>query len=59
MSQQQAKQTHEEIIKRRNDISHRADRDALGQRQCMTDAQATAGVDWIHSLVHELFGLLG
>ena len=59
MSQQQAKQNHEEIIKRRNDISHRADRDALGQRQCMTEAQATAAVDWIHNLVHELFGLLG
>lgn len=59
MTQQQAKQRHEEIIKRRNDISHRADRDAFGQRQPMTEAQATAAVDWIHSLVHELFGLLG
>lgn len=59
MSQQQAKKNHEEIIKRRNDISHRADRDTLGQRQCMTEAQATAAIDWIHNLVHELFGLLG
>jgi restriction system protein len=59
MSQQQAKKNHEEIIKRRNDISHRADRDALGKRQSMTEAQATAAVDWIHDLVHELFGLLG
>jgi restriction system protein len=59
MPPQQAKQNHEEIIKRRNDISHRADRDALGQRQSMTEAQATAAVDWIRNLVHELFGLLG
>jgi hypothetical protein len=59
MSQQQSRQNHEEIIKRRNDISHRADRDAFGQRQGMTEAEATAAVDWIHNLVHELFGLLG
>jgi hypothetical protein len=59
MSQQEAKRNHEEIIKRRNDISHRADRDALGQRQGMTEAQATAAVDWIHNLIQELFGLLG
>jgi hypothetical protein len=59
MSQQQAKKNHEEIIDRRNDISHRADRDALGQRKVMTQAQAIAAVDWIHDLVHELFGLLG
>jgi hypothetical protein len=58
MTQQQARQHHEEIIKRRNDISHRADRDALGRRQPMTEAQVTAAVDWIHSLAHELFGLL-
>lgn len=59
LSRQQARQNHEEIIKRRNDISHRADRDAFGRRQSMTEAQAIAAVNWIHSLVHELFGLLG
>ena len=56
---QQARQHHSEVIKRRNDISHRADRDALGQRQSMTEDQATAAVDWIDNLVHELFSLLG
>ena len=59
MPQQHAKQNHEGIIKRRNDISHRADRDAHGQRQPMTEVQATAAVDWIYNLVHELFALLG
>jgi hypothetical protein len=56
---QQAKQRHSEVIRRRNEIAHRADRDALGQRQSVTEAQATAAVDWIDNLVRELFGLLG
>ena len=59
MTREQVKQHHDEIIKRRNDISHRADRDANGERQPMNEAQARAAVDWINNLVHELFGLLG
>jgi restriction system protein len=59
MPRDQAKQTHQQVIKRRNDISHRSDRDASGRRQPMTDAQATAAVDWINGLVHALYGLLG
>ena len=59
MTAQQVKQRHDgEIIKRRNDISHRADRDVNGQRQPMTEAQARAAVDWINDLVHELSTLL-
>jgi len=55
----QAKQRHNGVIKRRNDISHRADRDASGRRQPMTSVEVTAAVDWIDTLVHELYGLLG
>jgi restriction system protein len=58
ISRDQAKQTHQQIIKRRNEISHRADRDASGGRQLMTETQATAAVDWIDGLVHGLYGLL-
>ena len=59
MTGQQVKQRHSDVIKRRNDISHRADRNELGHRQPMTDGEAAADVDWIDSLVHELHGLLG
>ena len=60
MTREQVKQHHDgEIIQRRNDISHRADRDANGKRQPMSEDQARAAVDWINNLVHELFGLLG
>jgi hypothetical protein len=59
MTGQQAKVRHNDVIRRRNDISHRADRDARGQRQPMTEAEATAAVDWIDTLVNALQGLLG
>lgn len=59
MTGQQAKERHNDVIKRRNDISHRADRDAHGQRQPMTDGDVVTAMDWIDSLVHELHGLLG
>ena len=60
MTRDQVKQHHDdEIIKRRNDISHRADRNAKGQRQPMSEDQVRAAVAWIDDLVHELFGLLG
>lgn len=58
MTGQQAKERHNDVVKRRNDISHRADRDAHGQRRPMTDSEVTVAVDWIESLVHELHGLL-
>ena len=42
MTREQVKQRHDsEIIKRRNDISHRADRDANGQRQPMSEDKPT------------------
>ena len=59
LTKEQAKQRHNDIVKRRNDISHRADRDASGRRQPMASGEVTATVDWIDSLVHELYGLLG
>ena len=60
MTRDQVKQHHDnEIIKRRNDIAHRADRDAKGQRQPMSEQQSRAAVDWISGLVYELLGLLG
>ena len=60
MTRDKVKQYHnDEIIKRRNDISHRADRDASGQRQPMSEEQASAAVDWISDLADQLFGLLG
>lgn len=59
MTLQQAKQCHNDVIKRRNDISHRADRDVSGQRQPMTEDQAAAAIDWIDNLVHTLHTLLG
>jgi len=60
MTREQVKQRHDgEIIKRRNDISHRADMNANGQRQPMSEDQARAAIEWISNLVHELFGLLG
>jgi hypothetical protein len=59
MTRDQVRQHHDgEIIKRRNDISHRADRDANGQRQPMSEAEACSAVDWIDKLVHELFTFL-
>ena len=59
MSGQQVKQRHNEIIRRRNDISHRADRDANGARQPMNEREVHDAVDWIDSLVHELSVRLG
>jgi hypothetical protein len=59
LTRDQAKQCHNDVIRRRNDISHRADRDTSGRRQPMTDGEATAAVVWIDALVHELHGLLG
>jgi hypothetical protein len=60
MTREQVKERHDgEVIKRRNDISHRADRNANGQRQPMSEDQARAAVDWINELVYELFSLLG
>jgi hypothetical protein len=59
MTLKQARDRHNEVIKRRNDISHRADRGANGHRQPMTDAEASAAVDWVADLVHELLNLLG
>lgn len=60
MTGQQVRRRHDgEIIKRRNDISHRADRDVTGQRQPMSEDDARAAVDWIDDLVHELYSLLG
>lgn len=58
LTREQAKQRHTDVIRRRNDISHRADRDASGHRQPMTDGEVTAAVDWIDALAHELHGLL-
>jgi hypothetical protein len=60
MTREEVKRHHDsEIIKRRNDISHRADRDANGQRQPISADQACAAVDWINDLVYELSGILG
>lgn len=60
MTPVEVKQRHDrEIIKRRNDIAHRADRDAQGRRQPLSAAEAGAAVAWIHDLVHELAVLLG
>lgn len=59
MTREQVRQRHDgEIIKRRNDIAHRADRDSNGRRQPMSEAQARAAVDWINNLVHELGNIL-
>jgi restriction system protein len=59
LTKDQAKQRHNDVIRRRNDISHRADRDGSGRRQPMTDGEVTAAVDWVDTLVHELHRLLG
>jgi hypothetical protein len=60
MTREEVKKRHDgEIIKRRNDISHRADRDETGQRQPMSEQQARGAVDWISDLVYMLSGLLG
>jgi hypothetical protein len=59
LTRDQVKQRHNDVIRRRNDISHRADRDASGHRQPMTDGEVTAAVNWIDTLVHELHGLFG
>jgi hypothetical protein len=54
------KERHDKvIIKRRNDIAHRADRDAHGKRQPITADEASATVTWISNLVQELALLLG
>lgn len=59
MTGQQARERHNDVIRRRNDISHRADRDTRGQRQTMTESEVAAAVDWIDRLVHVPYGLLG
>ncbi len=54
------KERHDKvIIKRRNDIAHRADRDAHGHRQPISSADAEDAVTWISNLVQELALLLG
>lgn len=58
LTKDEARRHHDDIIKRRNDISHRADRGTSGRRQSMSDGQVTAAVNWIETLVHELHVLL-
>lgn len=58
MTKDQAKQRHNDVIRRRNDISHRADRDASGRRQPMTEGEVIAAVDWVDALAHALHALL-
>ena len=60
MTANDVKQRHDTvIIKRRNDIAHRADRDALGHRQSISSSDAGNAVTWIADLAEELSGLLG
>lgn len=47
------------IIKRRNDIAHRADRDTHGNRQPITADDADDAVTWVSNLAQELALLLG
>ena len=52
MTVAEVRQRHDQkIIKRRNDIAHRADRDAHGIRQPITAGDADSAVAWITDLV--------
>lgn len=49
----------EAVIKRRNDIAHRADLAPTGGRQPMTADEAAAAVQWIYRLAEALTTVLG